>query len=99
MRIHFETEPGQLFERGPVALTHRLACREQQVGVEIETARGGDSGVERAQSASGRIPWIGEAGEALLLALGIQALEPAPVHDRLAARFELGLFSRSRQRQ
>ena len=88
LRIDFEAQARQLIERFPVAVEGRLAVGEQEVGVEIEAARRGDLRLEHAQRSGGGIARIGEAGEAALVALGIQALEGAAVHHGFAADFE-----------
>ena len=88
MGIYFESELVQRFKGGPVAVRHRLASREQQIGIEIHSPRGGHGGVQGAKPTRRGITWIGETSQALLLALGVQPLEGPAIHHGFAAHFE-----------
>src|SRR5205085_1700592 len=84
-RVHFESESIQFLESGPVAVVNGLAGGEQKISIEIETPGRGDGGIERAESSGGGVAWIGETSQALLLALCVQAIESATVHDGFTA--------------
>ena len=71
-----------------MAVEGGLAVGEQEVGVVFEAALGGELRLQQAQRAGGGVARIGEAGEALLFAVGIEAFEGAAVHDDFAAHFE-----------
>ena len=47
-------------------------------------------GSSSAQRSGGGVARIGEAGESLLVAVGVEALECAAAHDGFAADFEVG---------
>ena len=47
-------------------------------------------GSSTRSDSGGGIARIGEAGKALLVALGVEAFESAAVHDGFAAHFEVG---------
>ena len=81
MRASSSSDSQWLSNAGP-------AVGQQEVGVVIQTARGGDLRLQHAQRAGRGVARIGEAGQAALVALGVQTLEGAAVHDRLAADFE-----------
>ncbi len=82
-----------------MAVRDRLAARKQQVGIEIHPPRGGDGRIEGAKASRGRIAGIGETSQPLLLAVGVQPFEPAPIHDGFAAHFKLGAFGGNLQRE
>jgi len=65
------------------------AVGEEEVGVEVELAVGGDGGVENAEGAGGGVAGVGVAGEAFLLAVGVEFLEGGVGHDNFPAGFEL----------
>ena len=95
---HLEAEPLQDVERRPVRVEHRLAAREQGVGVEVEAAGGGDAGVEHAQRAGGGVAGVGEGLPSLLDLPPVEPGERLPGHHHLAAHLEVGRHSRIPQR-
>jgi hypothetical protein len=62
---------------------------EQEIGVVIQAARSRDLRLEHAQRSGRGVARIGEAREAFFVAIQIQTLEGAPVHDDFAAHFEI----------
>ena len=80
-----------------MAVEGGAALGEQEVGVVFEAARGGELRLQQAERAGGGVARIGEAGEALALAIGVETFEGAAAHDGFAANFkgrEIGLHAK-----
>ncbi len=87
--VDLEAHGGEFFEGLPMGGAGGGAIGEEEVGVEVELAVGGDGGVEDAEGAGGGVAGVGVAGEAFLLAVGVEFLEGGVGHDDFAAGFEL----------
>lgn len=88
--VDFEAHGGELVEGLPMGGAGGGTVGEEEVGVEVELAVGGDGGVEDAEGAGGGVARVGVAGEAFLLAVGVEFLEGGVGHDDFSAGFELG---------
>jgi hypothetical protein len=65
-----------------------LAVAEEEVGVEVEAAGGGDAGVEDAEGSGGGVAGVGEGGIAGGFAGGVEGLKIGAVHDDFATNLE-----------
>ncbi len=88
--IDLEAHGGEFVEGLPMGRAGGAAVGEEEVGVEVELAVGGDGRVEDAEGAGGGVAGVGVAGKAFLLAVGVEFLEGGVRHDDFAAGFELG---------
>src|ERR1017187_9840796 len=80
----------ELLEGAPVAVEGWVALGEQEVSVVFEAAFGGKARFQQAERAGGGVARVGKAGEALFVALGVEAFEGAAIHDGFATDFEGG---------
>ncbi len=94
MGVDAKAESGEGIERSRLAGGEVLALDEQEIGEEHEAAVGDDAGFERAQRACGGVAGIDGRGQALALALFVEALEGGFGHDDFAADFECLRYSR-----
>src|ERR1035438_5503054 len=78
----------QFLKRAPMAVEGGAAFGEQEVGVVFEAAFGGNPRLQLAERARGGVARIGEAGEALGVALAVEAFEGAAAHNGFTADFE-----------
>ncbi len=80
--IHFEARGLQRFQALRVALEDRPSLvRQQEVGEEIQPPRGGDVGLQHPHRSRGRVAWVGELRQFLLLALFVHAQKRLQRHQ------------------
>ena len=77
-------------KRPPVAVEGGTALGEQEVSVVFEAAFGSKLRLQQAERSGSGIARIGEAGESLCFAVGIEAFESAAAHDGFAANLKGG---------
>ena len=88
--IDLEAHGGEFVEGLPMGEAGGGTVGEEEVGVEVKLAVGGDGGVEDAERAGGGVAGVGVAGEAFLLAVGVEFLEGGVGHDDFATGFKVG---------